>query len=310
MHWRNRNIGWCLVLASSLAWFGCQLQSPPVQTPQPPPAPKAAPPLQIPSPLAKVTDDKAPQSVRPASLTGPVPKALDNAPLVPVADSPTTALRMIYSLASGRFAATPAYLARFRRRERVDGVERPEEVIALKYRKDPPSIHMHWLGSESHDREVVWFKGQYNDMITIAPGVNGQRTMLRPDSPQGLGKERYPVSETGIGGLIDRFGRLVAAVERGDYRIGTVKCLGPVQRPEFPAPVEVVMHLIPAGADPGLPHGGQRLWYFDTTLRFPVLVIAHAADGREMEYYCFDNILFPGHVPQDDEFSPANLGHR
>ena len=214
-------------------------------------------------------------------------------------------------------ASTPAYIALFRRREAVDGVARPEELIHFKYRRDPVSIYMRWRGTEAKDRELVYVRNSSETMIHIAPAPNdtgnlapqGRRTIVMPDSPQGLGKDRYAVGETGIAGLIERFGRVVDAVERGDPKVGSVKHLGKVKRPECDGPVDAVIHLVPAGFDSGLPRGGQRIWYFDSVLRFPVLVITHDDNGQEVEYYHFDNIFFPGHV-RDEEFSPTNLGRR
>ncbi len=234
-----------------------------------------------------------------------------------VSPNPVAApLRSLYRQAYERYVDTPAYIVRFTRREQVDGKLKPEEKILLKCRLEPASIYMRWIGAVAKNRELLYVKGKDDDMVHLLPVSNdpsgltgGNKPILRPDSPHGLGKERYPVRQIGIGGLLERFGQLVDAVERGDgeARIGTVTYLGPVKRPEFEATVETVMHILPPGIDPTLPRGGQRLWYFDTTLHFPVLVIAQDAQGHEAEYYCFDRFLFPAHI-QDDDFSPAILG--
>jgi hypothetical protein len=256
-----------------------------------------------------------PLSQRIPSVPQSSPPVPQTTPVVPVQNAAAVPLKMLYRLAAERMAATPAYIARFHRREQVDGKQRPEEMILFKYRSDPASIYMFWLGNEAKNRELVYSKGRFNDMLHVVPGVNdfsglttnGRRAIMRPDSAEGLGKERYPVCETGVAALIERFGRLVDAVERGNNKVGSVKYLGPVKRPEFDSQVDAVMHTIPPGVDAGLPKGGQRIWYFDTTLRFPVLVITHDALGQEVEYYCFDRFLFPGRI-QDEEFNPANLG--
>jgi hypothetical protein len=139
--------------------------------------------------------------------------------------------------------------------------------------------------------------------------AHNRRAVALPDTPHGLGKEHSSVHETGIGAMIDRFGRLVEAVDRGDEHIGTIRFMGTLNRPEFEATVEGVTHVIPPGIEEALPNGGQRLWCFDTTLRFPVLIVTLDNQGQEVEYYCFDRFLFTGPIA-DDEFNPANLGKR
>jgi hypothetical protein len=317
MGYPKHRIGWCLLAVSSLMWLGCDqlaLRRPPgLASAQ---SPEAAAPLQI----ADTTPPAAGTLIR-ASLQAPSPIVDERLEPVPVTTGPPTAavaaspLRRLHRLAAERFAATPAYFASLRRRETVDGSQRPEEWILFKYRKEPSSIYMRWLGNEARGREVLYVKGQFDDMIHVLPGSNetgifqftSRAVVRRPDSPQGLGKERCAVAEVGVGPWINRFGRLVEAFERGDPKAGTVKYLGSVRRPEFETPVEAVMHLIPSGFENGLPHGGQRLWFFDATLHFPVLLIAHDANGQEVEYYCLERIVFPAHV-QESEFDPGSLG--
>jgi Protein of unknown function (DUF1571) len=330
---RRCNIGWLLVASTTLAWIGCnqvQPHAPAVKAPQ------AAPPLQIgetadlqdPIPNAawptptRTTQLPAPEPNNTgshATLLPPLPEPLPPARMLPPETPHNKAsaepLRTFQRLAAERLAATPAYVARFKRRERVNGVDHLEESLVLKYRAAPFALALRWTDGEAKNRELVCVKGQSEYLIHLlpAPSDNGKlaaasrRTIVLQDSPQGLGNERYPVGETGFAGLIDRFGRLVDALERGDSNVGTVKYLGKVNRPEFEAKVDAVLHIVPPGFDKSLPDGGERFWFFDGALRFPVLVIAHNSLGQEEEYYLFDNILFPG-VVRESDFNPASLG--
>jgi hypothetical protein len=336
---RKPSIGWWLLLASSLAWFGCKDPGPRSQDVNKPvqegavtsPLPKAPPtvvPLQIVNPPAppkltsayhQLTIEAPPNNAGSrASLLPPMPVHVEPVPAARPTPPPVTqvsALRTLYRFAAERFAATPGYIARLRRREVVDGKERPEELILFKYRKDPSSIYMRWLGNEAKGRELLYVKGQYDDMLHILPGsgetglfhLTSRSVERHPDGPRGLGKERCPVAELGVGPWIERFGRLLDAYERGDPKAGTLKYLGSLKRPEAEAAVEGVMHTIPPGVEINLPKGGQRLWFFDSTLHFPVLVITHDAQGQEVEYYCFDRFLFPPGRFSDADFNPANL---
>ncbi len=134
-----------------------------------------------------------------------------------------------------------------------------------------------------------------------------KRTSIAPDDPMVRAKSRYPITETGFGPLIARFGKLAAA-EKGDTRGGTARYLGRVARPEFAAPVEAVHQVLPEGADPLMPKGGQRWWFFDAESGLPVLVIGHDASG-EVEYYCHDHIIGPAHL-DDDDFNPDRMGKK
>jgi hypothetical protein len=334
---RRSNIGWWLLAAASLVWLGCSQVQPHLPAYRPP---QAAPPLQIaespesaalpqtpattgvqpppptsPEALAKLGDPPPPMAH--ATLLPPVVAQPPSLPATKQTDPNAIALHTLHRLAAERLAATPAYVARLRRREVVGQVQRPEEVILLKYRQEPASLAMRWLSAEAKDRELVWIKSPPTGRIYLAPARSdtgnlappGRRTLVLADGPQGLGTDRYPVGETGVAGLVDRFCRLVDAVERGDPRVGTVKYLGKVKRAEREAPLDAVLHVVLPGYDSGLPKGGQRLWYFDSSLRFPVLVIATDHASREVEYYFLDDFLFPTRIGEE-EFTPANLGRR
>jgi hypothetical protein len=335
---RRSNIGWWLLAAASLVWLGCNQVEPRIpayKPPQPAPLLQIAessrssakipqtpattgvqpPPPTSPEALAKLGDPQALPSAGGAALLPPLPQLAPSLPPTRTNDANLQSLQALQRLAVERLAATPAYVARLRRREVAGGLPGPEELILLKYRRDPAALVMRWVGTEAKDRELVWIKSPPTGRIYLLPapsdtgnlGAASRRTLVLADGPQGLGKERYPVGETGVVTLVDRFGRLVEAVERGDPRVGTVKYLGKVKRAERDIPLDAVLHVMPPGYDSSLPKGGQRLWYFDSSLRFPVLVIANDASGKEVEYYFFDAFLFPGQI-REEEFTPASLG--
>jgi Protein of unknown function (DUF1571) len=222
-------------------------------------------------------------------------------------------LRVLYQRAAQRHAAMDSYIVRLKRREVVNGRAHPEELIRVQIRRDPYSVYLKWLGKEGKGREAIYVKGKSKDemqlllaagdMFPLSPA--GMRFSLAPGDPLARAKSRYPITETGLGVLIERYGRMVAAVEKGDPRDGTAKYLGRVQRPEFEAKVEAVHQVLPAGSDPLLPKGGQRWWYFDATTGLPALVITHGPDG-EVEYYCYDYLQWPAPM-DDDDFNPDRV---
>jgi hypothetical protein len=207
-----------------------------------------------------------------------------------------------------------SYIVRLTRREVVGGKTQPEELILFKFRKEPYSVYFQWIGKEGQGREVVYVKGKHeNKMHTILAAGDmplmpaGKRFSIAPDSVLVRNRSRHPITEAGVGTLINRLGALLDAVEKGDGRLGKVAYLGPQSRPEFSRPAEAVEWSLPPGYDPNLPRGGKRWCYLDPDNHLPALVVTHDDRGREVEYYRYDRFQFP--IPLDDaDFDPDRLG--
>jgi hypothetical protein len=224
----------------------------------------------------------------------------------PAAD-PLADVRRLYRQAAEAYAAIPAYSARLRQREQVAGKDRPEEVIQCKFRKQPWSVYFQWIGKEANGREVIYVQGRYENKIhsRLAAGdvplmPAGMRFSIAPDSAMARGRSRHPITEAGVGPLIDRFGRLVEANR------GNITYLGTQKRSEFQAFVEVVQQGIAPGEEAGLPRGGHRLVFFAADSHLPVLIITHDDQGHEVEYYCYEQIEHPARF-SDDDFDPDRL---
>jgi hypothetical protein len=228
----------------------------------------------------------------------------------PAAASP---LREIAAKSAQRYATMDTYIMRLRRREHVGNQKRPEEILLCKFRKEPWSVYFKWLGPEAKNREVVYVKGRYENVIHTLTAAGdilfvpaGKHIKVAPDSVLVKSKSRYPITEAGVGTLIERFGRMVEAAEKGDQREGAVKYMGQIKRPEFDNNLETVLQVLPPRTDSTLPRGGQRYWFFDTTLFLPVLIITQDDTGREVEYYCHDRFLLNVKLDEDD-FNPDRL---
>lgn len=194
----------------------------------------------------------------------------------------------------------------------VGDKSRPEELILGKFRKEPFSVYLKWVGEEGRNREICYVKGRYEDAIhTMMSPTDlflfaGKHMKFSPDNPLVKSNSRYPVSEAGLGPLIQRFHRLTTAMEANDPREGTAKYLGTLKRPEFDEPVDGVLQTLPAKSDPNLPAGGQRFWFFDRTHGLPVLIVTLDERDREVEYYCHDRIQGPANL-DDDDFNPYRM---
>ncbi|HXG13453.1 MAG TPA: DUF1571 domain-containing protein [Gemmataceae bacterium] len=283
------------------------------------PRPVSPPPQSGPSPAAPNPTPPTPPAAPPAD--SPVSLPTPPGPAGAAADS-LGELRQLHRTAAERYAGIDSYIARLRRREQVNGKNGPEEILSFKFRKHPWSVHFKWLSDPGKGREVVYVQGRHGGNIhtLLAAGDiplmrGGMRVALPPNDPRVLARSRHPITEAGIGSLIDRFGDLLAAQEAGDRRRGTLTYLGPQTRPDYltpegqPATLEAVEHAIPPGSDPNLPRGGRRMYYFDPTNGLPVLVVTRDDRGQEVEYYCFDLFLFNVKL-DDDDFDPDKLWHK
>ena len=227
-------------------------------------------------------------------------------------NAPST-LRQLYRKAAEQVAPMDAYALRLSRREVVNGRQTPQEIIQFKFRREPFSVYLKWIGEEAKGREVVYVKGRYENKIhsKMPPGnvllaLAGSRHSLPLDSILVKGSSRHSITQAGLENLVERFGLLVDALERKDPGAATLRYLGSLKRPELENPVEAVEHIIPPGADPLLPRGGQKRWFFDSRNHLPVLIITHDHAGQEVEYYCHDRIEFPLHL-SDDDSNPDKL---
>jgi hypothetical protein len=230
---------------------------------------------------------------------------------MPAEDS-ATQLRRLYARAMERYSTIDSYIARLRRREQVNGRDKPEELLLFKFRKQPWSVYFKWLGSESAGREVVYVKGRYGDAIhtLLAAGdmplvPAGRRMALAPDNIFVRSASRHAITEAGIGYLIEQFGTLVDAPRREDGRAAATY-LGRQKRSDVDVPLDAAEQIIAPGREPQLPHGGRRLWMFNPADGLPMLVITTDHTGHEVEYYCYDRLQCPLHL-DDSDFDPDQL---
>lgn len=266
------------------------------------------PPAALPAEVKYQTEEPPPLlSAKPLPINGLQPVST----IVP--GKPAGSLESLHKLAVESYATIDSYIVRFRRKEQVGGKDMPEELMLFKFHKQPFSVYFKWLAGGAKGREVAYVNGRYGNKLhtlTAAGDIPfipaGKRMSFSTDSPLVRAKSRHSINEAGVGKMIERFGNHIEDMKRKDFRFGSLKYLGLVKRPEFENPVEAVLHIIPPKVEAELPQGGRRFWYFDTKLRFPVLMITFDEKQNPVEYYCFDRWLFPGRL-SDDEFNPNVL---
>ncbi len=272
-------------------------QAPSSPNPQPPPITQVAAPAD-PVPMNPVVKASAP------TLTPSPTPALVQVPTTPA---------QLYKAAVDAYNPIDSYIARMTRREQVNGVNKPEEVMLFKFRKNPWSVYFKWVGETGRGREAVYVKGLHEDKIhsLLAAGdvpftPAGKRFSVAHDSFFVRSASRHPITEAGFGSCLTHVAALVQAAEKGDTSKGTVKVLGRQVRNDYPEPLDILEHVIPAGFEQGLPRGGRRLYGFGVENHLPVLVIAFDHKGDEVEFYRYDRLQFPATLDEDD-FNPDRL---
>jgi hypothetical protein len=268
-----------------------------VTPPQPPQPPAVPEPAGI-TPAAAVQPASAPAKP-------PSPAAMNLA-----------ALKKISGTAAAKWESVTTYEARLVRRETMTGQkDGPTEEVLFQYRKEPHSVYMKNTGQTGKGREVLYVKGKYGDKMTIitgaGDGITGWRTTKSPDDPLVTSRSRHSIRDAGFGKGVAQFAELVAKIEAGKAPPDALKHLGPVQRPEYPYPLECVEQAIKPNDEKHSPAGGTRKLFFDPNQEspswgLPVLVITTEPNGREVEYYCFDKFKLPANLT-DADFDPARF---
>ncbi len=270
-------------------------------------------------------DDRRPSRGRPASRpktpdAGPPPERPSAEPKPPVAGGDDgLVVKKLLDAANKRYADLADFEARLIKREVVGGKPLPQDEIVYRFRKSPLSVFMKVLSPEGQGREVMYVQGQFDNKIHLITGKGdhllagaGYRTDMDPDSKTATAKSRYRVYEAGFGRTLTGLAKALNPPDGASAP--SVKSLGLVQRKEMPYALEGVEVSIRAGEDPTLAKGGKRQVYFDPKpdspgYVLPILVVTTDADGKEVEYYFFDQLKVPSGL-KDADWNPANLGKK
>jgi hypothetical protein len=94
-------------------------------------------------------------------------------------------------------------------RENMKGKPSEDQFIQFKFRAQPFSVHMKWLGPKGHvGQEVTYVQGKNNDKLrahskTLLNNMVGF-VSVDVDDPRVKEQSRHTIREAGIGNLIDR----------------------------------------------------------------------------------------------------------
>ena len=118
--------------------------------------------------------------------------------------------------AAPAYARVDRYTAQFLRQEEVDGALRPREEVLVKFQR-PGRLYMRWLAGPARGRQLLLVRGRDGDRALVyEPGVlSGRFTfVMEPDHRRALRESRYPITDVGLGPLIDRVVQNVQRAQR------------------------------------------------------------------------------------------------
>jgi hypothetical protein len=105
-----------------------------------------------------------------------------------------------------RFSAVADYSCTFYKRERINGQMSPQFVMSMKARTTPRSIYFKFE-DPNKGREAIYVEGR-NDGKILAHDVGFTKFLagtmeLKPTSARAMENNRHPITDAGIGALID-----------------------------------------------------------------------------------------------------------
>jgi len=289
-----------------------QLDDPSSQIPPPPdlgvpPIPEA-PPKDTALVSAPKLTDAASGLVLPAG--GRLPTEDSSALIRPAAnvapatatETPLQAVKRLQKQAVETLTKMEGFEAKLTRRETIAGKPAPEQEMLFKYRTQPMSVHMKWVGLEARGRELVYVAGRKGDTVEILTARGdgfaltpaGKRVSFAPTDAAVRGQSRYDIREGGMMLALTSLGQAITQAERDPAAGARLRFLGRVPTLERQSGWDGVEQTIPPGGEPQFPKGGKRTLYFDPepsspSYGLPVLMVAFC-ENREVEYYHFANL--------------------
>jgi len=214
------------------------------------------------------------------------------------------ALRLIAE-ARKAYAEVDDYTCVIVKRETVGEQFMPENVIAMKFRKEPFSVHMRWQQPKAlAGQEACYVEGHNNGMMRAkGAGLLGAVGFvnLDPKDPRTKKFSKHSITEAGIGNLIERYAQRWGderelnrtRVKIGEYEFNKCKCT----RVETTHP----------NSKPGDFYSYRNLIYFDKETHLPIRSELFdwpkeggKPDGDLMEVFSFTELKLNVGLGDDD----------
>ena len=184
------------------------------------------------------------------------------------------------------------YTAVFYKRERVNGKLLPEERVRFKFRK-PFMVYMKWVGEINTGQECLYVKGKHgNKLLARGTGLKSMVSVkLDPEGKIAMSGIRHPITEAGIGHLIDllRKDRALAAkhgegkvFNRGKDRARRTRKSGAPMLQKFTC-------ILPKDTRPEY-YCHRAEVAFDVELGLPVSISIYDGANNLLERYRYENL--------------------
>lgn len=201
------------------------------------------------------------------------------------------------------YANVHDYTCTLVKRERINGVMQADNVVAMKARTEPFSVHFKWQEPKAMaGQEACYVAGLHEGKMRVKPagflGAVGFVT-LAPDDPRAQQTSRRNITQAGIGNLIERVGMAWEAERRlgkpavriGEFEYNKRRCIR----------VETVNSGLAGSAVPC----ARSLIYFDKENRLPIRIECfdwpgpNGEPGQLYEVYSFVNLRLNVGLPDE-----------
>jgi outer membrane lipoprotein-sorting protein len=218
------------------------------------------------------------------------------------ADVPTTELLRLLDTADKHYAKIHDYTAVMVSRERVKGTLLPEERVLLKFQQTF-KVYMRWLEGPSKGREGLYVAGAHDGKFLVYEPSGFQRLFtaaLEPTDARVMDKSRHPVTDVGIGRLLEIVGENARRAARNGVLRGVDRGVGEVAGRR----VRQVESILPRDAEAGY-YGYRVQLFFDLEYRVPIRVVVYDWSDQLVEDYTYADLrINPGLTTID--FDPSN----
>lgn len=221
---------------------------------------------------------------------------------LPKSGATETDLLRFLELAEQSYAQVHDYTAIFLRRELIGENLRPQETILLKFQR-PFKVYMKWLEGPGNGREGLYVAGAHKSKFLVHE-ARGFRSLVTaamdPDHPRVLQESRHPITDVGIGRLLE----IIAENAQRGSREGTLKLVDRGPGAVAGQRVHQIEGIL--SKDPNAGYYCYRVCIsFDEENNLPIRVLVYDWSDRMVEEYTFTELrLNPG--LSDRDFDPEN----
>jgi hypothetical protein len=221
---------------------------------------------------------------------------------LPARGGTNTDLLGLLERAERRYADVNDYTAILLRRERIGGTLRPQETILLKF-QIPYKVYMKWLEGRGKGREGLYVAGAHDGRFLVHEprGIRSLVTAaLDPSDSRVLEESRHPVTDVGIGRLLE----IIGENTRRGAREGVLRLVDRGVAVVGGQWVQQVEGILPRNPRAGY-YCYRVLLSFDEENHLPIRVVVYDWRNRVAEDYTYTQLrLNPGLSDQD--FDPDN----